>query len=131
LRLINASGATTFRLAIAGHQMAVSHADGRPVEPVTVNSIIIAAGERYDVIVDSNNPGTWALLAVPLEGNVPPARAVIFRVGRALKDTAIVPPHMGSLTFDFVANNPGQWFFHCHNVYHMESGMGRVIRYAS
>jgi FtsP/CotA-like multicopper oxidase with cupredoxin domain len=231
LRLINASGATTFRIAVAGHQMTVSHADGRPVEPLTVASIIIAAGERYDVIVDSNNPGAWALVAAPLEINVPAARAVIryagvaasappdgqvpdglrsgrelrpgdlislelggaseafdrtmdfvlsggmmspgwtmngqaypdadalwvrqgerirvrltnhsmmlhpmhlhghfFRIGRALKDTAIVPPHMGNLTFDFVANNPGQWFFHCHNVYHMESGMARLIRYAS
>jgi FtsP/CotA-like multicopper oxidase with cupredoxin domain len=36
---------------------------------------------------------------------------------------------MGSASFDFVADNPGNWFFHCHNAYHMEMGMARVIRY--
>lgn len=45
------------------------------------------------------------------------------------KDTAIVEPHMGGLAFDFVADNPGEWFFHCHNAYHMESGMARLVSY--
>jgi multicopper oxidase len=36
---------------------------------------------------------------------------------------------MGRITFDFVADNPGDWLFHCHNVYHMESGMMRVVSY--
>jgi FtsP/CotA-like multicopper oxidase with cupredoxin domain len=45
------------------------------------------------------------------------------------KDTVIVEPHMGNLSFDFVADNPGDWFFHCHNAYHMETGMARVISY--
>jgi FtsP/CotA-like multicopper oxidase with cupredoxin domain len=52
-----------------------------------------------------------------------------FQVGGALKDTVIVPPHMGRVTFDFVADNPGRWFFHCHNIYHLEAGMAREIRY--
>lgn len=45
------------------------------------------------------------------------------------KDTAMVEPHMGSMSFDFVADNPGEWYFHCHNLYHMESGMARVVSY--
>lgn len=45
------------------------------------------------------------------------------------KDTVIVESHMGNLSFDFVADNPGDWFFHCHNAYHMETGMARVISY--
>jgi FtsP/CotA-like multicopper oxidase with cupredoxin domain len=36
---------------------------------------------------------------------------------------------MGEATFDFVADNPGDWFFHCHIVYHMESGMARIVSY--
>ncbi|WP_049972709.1 multicopper oxidase family protein [Haladaptatus cibarius] len=52
-----------------------------------------------------------------------------FRVGDAMKDTVIVPGHMGSVTFDFLADNPGNWFFHCHNLYHLEAGMARVIKY--
>ncbi|MBW3554722.1 MAG: multicopper oxidase family protein, partial [Gemmatimonadetes bacterium] len=39
-----------------------------------------------------------------------------FRVGNALKETVIVPPHMGQVTFDFTADNPGDWLFHCHNL---------------
>ena len=27
------------------------------------------------------------------------------------------------------ADNPGRWFFHCHNLYHLESGMAREVRY--
>lgn len=33
-------------------------------------------------------------------------------------------------TLEFYANEPGgDWFFHCHILYHMMSGMGRVFRY--
>lgn len=228
LRLLNPSGATTYRVAIAGHRMTVAYADGRPVKPHTIDALYIGMGERYDVIVEANNPGAWTIMAAPVEGNSPPAQAVLrytdvaqsrppggvapeglqggralelsdlkalettdtgapdrtfdltlsggmmspawtingqaypkadpleiyegarvrvrminhsmmihpmhlhghfFRVGDALKDTVIVPPHMGRVTFDFVADNPGDWFFHCHNIYHMESGMARAIRY--
>ncbi|HEY5931297.1 MAG TPA: multicopper oxidase family protein [Nitrospira sp.] len=229
LRLSNPSGATTFRVALAGHRLTVTHADGRPVEPVTVDSLIISMGERYDVLVEANNPGAWSLLAAPVESPLPPARAILryvdsaaleppqgqipegfqrgrllgiqdlvsielgnlddtfdrnedlllsggmmspewtingqaypnadpinvrrgervrfrmtnhsmmlhpmhlhghfFRVGRALKDTVIVPPHMGRIDIDFVADNPGNWLFHCHNLYHMEAGMMREVRY--
>ncbi|MCK9530642.1 MAG: multicopper oxidase family protein [Gammaproteobacteria bacterium] len=52
-----------------------------------------------------------------------------FQVGGAVKDTVLVPPHMGQVDFDFIADNPGRWFFHCHNIYHMESGMAREVRY--
>ena len=54
-----------------------------------------------------------------------------FRVGNVTKDTAIVWTHTGRVELDFIANNPGTWFFHCHNVYHMEAGMARLIRYVS
>jgi FtsP/CotA-like multicopper oxidase with cupredoxin domain len=53
-----------------------------------------------------------------------------FRVGDALKDTVIAEPHMGRASFEFVADNPGDWFFHCHNLYHLEAGMARVFEYA-
>ncbi len=231
LRLINPSGATTYRVAIAGHRMSVSHADGRPVKPVQVDALEISMGERYDVVVEARNPGTWAIAAAPLQGSPEPARAILryldaraappsarqepeglrrgrvlqiedldavepdsgerspdrdvdlvlsggmmssawsiggqvypevdpieihrgeqvrfrmrnmsmalhpmhlhghfFRVGRAWKDTVIVPPHMGEVSFEFRADNPGRWFFHCHNAYHMEMGMAREVRYVA
>jgi len=230
LRLINGGSATTFRVAITSHRLEVTHADGRPVEPVVVDSVTLGMGERVDVIVTASRPGVWALVAAPLEVQATPARAVLryrgvrggrgvgaqvpaglyggrqlaledlvaieaepggerpidrvlelrlsggmmssawtingqaypdadpidlragervefrmfnqsnmrhpmhlhghfVRVGRALKDTVSVRP-MGRLSFTFTADNPGNWLFHCHNAYHMEAGMARVVRIA-
>lgn len=51
-----------------------------------------------------------------------------FRVGPggAFKDTALAVPGR-ELTLDWVADNPGTWAFHCHNVYHQEAGMMRRV----
>jgi FtsP/CotA-like multicopper oxidase with cupredoxin domain len=46
----------------------------------------------------------------------------------AVRDTVLVPP-MGSVTIAFDANNPGRWAFHCHNLYHMMTGMMTEVRY--
>src|SRR5215217_2915417 len=238
LRLINPSGETTFRFDVGGHTLSITHSDGQPVEPVEVDAVRIGPGERYDVIVEANNPGVWQVAATP-EGKNGLARAILRYAessqtsppptnsrpqelsGRLLsyselrttrdetfpadglfggpdrtldltlsggmgnyiwtingqaypdadrlevskgewvrfhlinrsmmahpmhlhghffqlqndtgrgpfKDTVLVEPHMGEATFDFVTDNPGDWFFHCHIVYHMESGMARVVSY--
>lgn len=47
-----------------------------------------------------------------------------------LKHTVDVPPH-GARTIEFYANEPGQWMLHCHNLYHMKTGMARVVKYIS
>jgi FtsP/CotA-like multicopper oxidase with cupredoxin domain len=46
----------------------------------------------------------------------------------AVRDTVLVPP-MGSVTIAFDADNPGRWAFHCHNLYHMMTGMLTEVRY--
>jgi FtsP/CotA-like multicopper oxidase with cupredoxin domain len=46
----------------------------------------------------------------------------------AVRDTVLVPP-MGSVTVAFDADNPGRWAFHCHNLYHMMTGMMTEVRY--
>ncbi len=46
----------------------------------------------------------------------------------AVRDTVLVPP-MGSVTITFDADNPGRWAFHCHNLYHMTTGMMTEVRY--
>jgi FtsP/CotA-like multicopper oxidase with cupredoxin domain len=33
------------------------------------------------------------------------------------------------LRIAFDADNPGQWAFHCHNLYHMQTGMMTEVRY--
>jgi FtsP/CotA-like multicopper oxidase with cupredoxin domain len=45
-----------------------------------------------------------------------------------LKNVIDVAP-METVTIEFAANQDGDWFFHCHILYHMMSGMGRVISY--
>lgn len=46
----------------------------------------------------------------------------------AVRDTVLVPP-MGSVTIAFDADNPGRWALHCHNLYHMMTGMLTEVRY--
>lgn len=238
LRLMNPSADTIFRFAVAGHRMTVTHADGLPVEHVEVDTVRLGMGERYDVLLEADNPGVWQAAAAP-EGKDDLARALLryrespessaprpeerprelggrllaygdlrssgresFPSGGLLggpdrtheltlsggmgdyvwtidgqrypdaeplrvsegewvrfamqnhspmwhpmhlhghffqihtgtgdgpfKDTVMVDPHMGEMAFDFVADNPGEWFFHCHNAYHMETGMARVVSY--
>ena len=234
LRIMNPSGATTFRFAVAGHRLTVTHADGYPVRPVEVDALLVSMGERYDVILEANNPGVWPIAAATVEGSSDPAQAVLryrdaaasrpaagalpdgLRSGRLLrlddlrglgdrpaakspdrtfdltlsggmmgsawtidgqtypeapplevregervrvvmtnhspmihpmhlhghffrtgdlstggvrKDTVLVPAHMGRVAFEFTADNAGRWLFHCHNVYHLEAGMAREVRY--
>jgi FtsP/CotA-like multicopper oxidase with cupredoxin domain len=45
-----------------------------------------------------------------------------------LKHTVNVAPRE-TVKFEFTADNPGQWIFHCHNLYHLEAGMARVFEY--
>ena len=48
-----------------------------------------------------------------------------------LKHTVNVPP-MQKVTLEFYGNNgdeAGDWFFHCHILYHMMGGMARVMSY--
>jgi FtsP/CotA-like multicopper oxidase with cupredoxin domain len=46
----------------------------------------------------------------------------------AVRDTVLVPP-MGSVTIAFEADNAGRWALHCHNLYHMMTGMMTEVRY--
>lgn len=45
-----------------------------------------------------------------------------------LKDSVSVGPKQ-KVDIEFFADNPGRWFFHCHNMYHMLAGMARVVEY--
>lgn len=239
-RVINAAGATVFRLAIGGHKLTVTHADGFPVHPVEVSALEISPGERYDILITANNPGAWPIAAVSSGEPERAARATLrytdalassppplgftpgelngklldpgdlispesldfplladrpdriidlaFRQGRsydwkllgkngahgpfeihagervrvrmtsgmmsrmwhpmhlhghsfrvitghrnrnpAVKDTVLVKPTMhGRSEFEFLADNPGEWLFHCHHAYHLEAGMACVFKY--
>ena len=47
-----------------------------------------------------------------------------------VKDTVAVAPG-DTVDIEFLAENPGRWFFHCHNLYHAVSGMARQVVYTS
>lgn len=231
LRLISPASGTIFRVALAGHRMTVTHTDGQPIEPVEVDVIRIGQGERYDVLIEADNPGIWQL-AAQAEGTDLLARALFryegstetppppdampaelerellllgmlrsatatpslggqpdqvvpvvltgdeeqyiwmindqvfadagpidvmrdghirfqfenrsemphpmhlhghfFRVENGtgqgpLKDTLLVEPAQ-QVAIDWLADNPGDWAFHCHHSYHLEAGMMRVVR---
>lgn len=75
LRIINAGADTTFRVALGGHRLRVTHTDGFPVKPVTVETLLIGMGERYDVEVTLDD-GVFPLVAAA-EGKNALARAIV------------------------------------------------------
>lgn len=75
LRIINAGSDTAYRVALGGHQMTVTHADGFPVNPVQVDTLLVGMGERYDVLV-SPSSGAWPLVALA-EGKSTVTSAVV------------------------------------------------------
>jgi FtsP/CotA-like multicopper oxidase with cupredoxin domain len=46
----------------------------------------------------------------------------------ALRDTVLVPPRQ-TVRIAFDADKPGRWLFHCHNLYHMATGMMTEVAY--
>lgn len=229
LRLINAGSDTAYRVAVGGHRLTVTHADGFAVTPVDVDNVVLGMGERYDVIVTAGS-GAFPIVAVP-EGKSDPAAEAVLRTssaaiaptvgsrpaelngrtlsysdlsateavrlaakspdrtesislmgkssgyvhgingksfpdtapviiregerlrlrvsnetmmfhpihlhghtfqlvseGSARKDTVNVLP-MSTVEFDIEADNPGQWMLHCHNTYHLVTGMATVLSY--
>lgn len=47
-----------------------------------------------------------------------------------LKHTVDVPPHE-TRVIEFLSDEPGEWMLHCHNLYHLKTGMARVVKYTS
>ncbi|MEU5868874.1 MULTISPECIES: multicopper oxidase family protein [unclassified Nonomuraea] len=230
-RVINAAADTAFRVALGGHRLTITHTDGFPCKPVTVDTVVVGMGERYDFVV-TLDAGAFPLIAMaegksgrafavvrttPVartpspDGEVPelqrkqlsyddlqarrshqlrpPSRTVTVTLGwrqradggsewplngrladdplrlrvergetirivlhndthmwhpmhlhghtfqvRATerggprKDTVNVMPYK-RISIDVHADNPGEWMFHCHNLYHQEQGMMGVLGY--
>ncbi|MBY0517969.1 MAG: multicopper oxidase domain-containing protein [Bacteriovoracaceae bacterium] len=47
-----------------------------------------------------------------------------------MKHTLDVAPH-SEKTIEFYSDEPGEWMLHCHNLYHLKTGMARVVKYSS
>jgi len=242
LRLINGSGSTYFRVAIDGLPLQVIACDGEPIVPQEVENLVLATGQRYDVlvtvpsgashtihaaalgldkqalgllhasdakpVVNDRRPNfagpTLAVetLASPYETSLPRApdktfkialtgnmqrylwqmngvswpeafakfegvtieesyydvnlgdvvrfdlvnetpmvhpmhlHGHVFRVLYDGQDPATAPvrdtvsvPAKGKVSIEFLADNPGKWFWHCHNAWHLAAGMAQGVRY--
>ncbi|MGH7237735.1 MAG: multicopper oxidase family protein, partial [Candidatus Saccharimonadales bacterium] len=88
------------------------------------DKILIKKGENVRIILYNN---TMMRHPMHLHGH-------FFRVlnGQGnyapLKNTMDIMP-METDTIEFAATASGDWFFHCHILYHMMSGMGRIFSY--
>jgi len=88
------------------------------------DKILIKKGENVRIILHNN---TMMRHPMHLHGHY-------FRVLNGngeyspLKNTLDIMP-METDTIEFAATASGDWFFHCHILYHMMSGMGRIFSY--
>jgi FtsP/CotA-like multicopper oxidase with cupredoxin domain len=86
----------------------------------------VAKGERVEFVMTNTTPMSHPM---HLHGHVFQVVAINGkRYPGAMRDTVLVPPKT-SVTFAFDADNPGRWFYHCHNLYHMMSGMANAVVY--
>lgn len=56
IRLINASVDNSFVVSLVGHNFTVVTTDLVPITPVVRSSLFLGVGQRYDVIVEANQP---------------------------------------------------------------------------
>jgi FtsP/CotA-like multicopper oxidase with cupredoxin domain len=90
--------------------------------------IPVRAGERIEVTLRNQSMMGHPMhlhghhfQVVAIDGN---------RLAGAERDTVWLPPQR-ELTIAFDADNPGQWAFHCHHLYHMAAGMMTVVQYGA
>jgi len=91
-----------------------------------VNPLMIAKGQRVAIEMVNRS-----MMAHPMHLHGHAFQVVAINgtpLAGAVRDTVLVPP-MGSVTIAFDADNPGRWAFHCHNLYHMMTGMMTEVRY--
>ncbi|AFY30444.1 multicopper oxidase family protein [Cyanobium gracile] len=69
LRLLNASNARIYRLALEGHSLVLIATDGGAIAtPQALDELLLAPGERADVLVQGNQaPGSYRLLNLPYQ----------------------------------------------------------------
>lgn len=101
--------------------------DGRKFNAVADQPIRFAYNERVRVKLVN---GTMMAHPIHLHGHFFELVNGADRMHQPQKHTVIVQPG-GSATFDLTADEPGDWAFHCHLLYHMHAGMFQVVTVAS
>jgi FtsP/CotA-like multicopper oxidase with cupredoxin domain len=93
LRLINGSSTYALRFQVDGHPLTVIATDGAPVRPVTVDNLVLAVGERFDVLLRADRGGAHWIRVATLDGNE--GRAVLRYEGSPEAAPADTPPRWG------------------------------------
>jgi FtsP/CotA-like multicopper oxidase with cupredoxin domain len=115
----------TYRVILAGGMAPYAWSLNGKFWP-DVTPLIVATGQR--VAIEMLNQSTMAH-PMHLHGHAFEVMALNGApLAGAVRDTVLVPP-MGSVTVAFDADNPGRWALHCHNLYHMMTGMMTEVRY--
>jgi FtsP/CotA-like multicopper oxidase with cupredoxin domain len=104
--------------------VAMAEADMAHMKP----ALTLARGKSYVLAID--NQTAW-YHPIHLHGH---SFRIITRNGKSTRyhewrDTLLIPPRERA-EVAFVADNPGDWMFHCHILDHQEGGMMSVIRVA-
>jgi FtsP/CotA-like multicopper oxidase with cupredoxin domain len=91
-----------------------------------VSSLMLTKGQRVEIDLLNR---TMMAHPIHLHGHVFQVIAIDGRpIQGAVRDTVLVMP-MGRVRLAFDADNPGRWALHCHNLYHMVTGMMTEFRY--
>ena len=101
--------------------------DGRKFNAVADQPIRFAYNERVRVKLVND---TMMAHPIHLHGHFFELVNGADRMHQPQKHTVIVQPG-GSATFDLTADEPGDWAFHCHLLYHMHAGMFQIVTVAS
>ncbi len=116
-------------------------------EPDTVQDVVLTGsmtpyvwrlnGRTYDeavpLTIQSGQRGRLRMRNMSMMPHPMHLHGHTFQLGAAggrgpRKDTVLIPP-MGGVAVELVADNPGHWMLHCHNVYHMAAGMMTRLEY--
>jgi FtsP/CotA-like multicopper oxidase with cupredoxin domain len=91
-----------------------------------VTPLMLTKGQRVEIDLVNR---TMMAHPIHLHGHAFQVIAVDGRpIQGAVRDTVLVTP-MRRVRIAFDADNPGRWAFHCHNLYHMVTGMLMELRY--
>jgi FtsP/CotA-like multicopper oxidase with cupredoxin domain len=93
LRIINCSSTYAFRIQIDGHPLTVIATDGAPMRPVTVDNLVMANAERYDVLLKADRDGVHWIRVATLDGNE--SRAVLRYAGAPAAEPQATPVRWG------------------------------------
>ena len=97
--------------------------DGKKLTAVTDDPIRFGFDERVRVTLVND---TMMAHPIHLHGHFFELVNGADHMHQPLKHTVVVQPG-GTATFDLTANEPGDWAFHCHLLYHMHAGMMQVV----